>query len=228
MDYEKKYKEILEVVKQLRDSNPSDEGIQNWVSDNFPELEEIANERIRKALLKMVRNTPDVECEIIYSVSKEEAIAWLEKQGGQNPKEQVEPKFKAGDWIVNDGNPNCINSLMQIIGIRGTEYLCLFQNSQMGYSFQHIDETFHLWTIEDAKSGDVLASKDGDDILIFRDVENSVSFSSYYNIARRGNYFWLKSNFIPATKEQRDLLFQNIKEAGYEWDGEHKVLNKTN
>lgn len=30
----------------------------------------------------------------------------------------------------------------------------------------------------------------------------------------------------PATKEQRDLLFSKMKEAGYEWDADKKELNK--
>lgn len=30
----------------------------------------------------------------------------------------------------------------------------------------------------------------------------------------------------PATKEQRDLLFQKMKEAGYEWDADKKELKK--
>ncbi len=33
-------------------------------------------------------------------------------------------------------------------------------------------------------------------------------------------------NIHPATKEQRDLLFQKMEEAGYEWDGEKKELKK--
>lgn len=32
--------------------------------------------------------------------------------------------------------------------------------------------------------------------------------------------------FTPATKEQRDLLFQKMKEGGYEWDAEKKELKK--
>jgi hypothetical protein len=33
-----------------------------------------------------------------------------------------------------------------------------------------------------------------------------------------------KTAFYPATKEQRDLLFQKMKEAGYEWDSNKKEL----
>ena len=34
------------------------------------------------------------------------------------------------------------------------------------------------------------------------------------------------SDAIPVTKEQRDLLFQKMNEAGYEWDAENKELKK--
>ena len=39
------------------------------------------------------------------------------------------------------------------------------------------------------------------------------------------NHYWGK-NSCPATKEQRDLLFQKMKEAAYEWDAEKKKLKK--
>jgi hypothetical protein len=35
-----------------------------------------------------------------------------------------------------------------------------------------------------------------------------------------------KTAFYPATKEQRDLLFSKMKEAGYEWDAEKRELKK--
>ena len=38
MDYEKKYRDLVEAVKELQEANPSDEGIQKWVEDNVPEL----------------------------------------------------------------------------------------------------------------------------------------------------------------------------------------------
>ena len=51
------------------------------LSDIFPELEELEDERIRKALIdyltKMWGNSQDDVC----GVHVEDAIAWLEKQG---------------------------------------------------------------------------------------------------------------------------------------------------
>ena len=45
MDYEKRYKDLVEAVKMLKEANPSDEGLQNWVNDNVPELKESEDEQ---------------------------------------------------------------------------------------------------------------------------------------------------------------------------------------
>ena len=44
MNYEKKYNELVNAIKILKETNPSDEGIHNWVNDNVPELAESENE----------------------------------------------------------------------------------------------------------------------------------------------------------------------------------------
>ena len=36
----------------------------------------------------------------------------------------------------------------------------------------------------------------------------------------------INGNIHPATKEQRDLLFKKMKEAGYQWDSDNKELHK--
>ena len=53
----------------------------------IPELKESEDERIRKALVEMVHDTTGDELWVNYNVHKEDAIAWLEKQCGQKPKE---------------------------------------------------------------------------------------------------------------------------------------------
>ena len=90
-----------------------------------------------------------------------------------------------------------------------------------------------LWTIEDAKDGDVLVASDSS-ILLFKCVvdaackhyialttDNAVKFNEGLE------HYWETSSAVhPATKEQRDLLFQKMKEAGYDWDAEKKELKK--
>ena len=54
MDYKEKYNRLLDAIKELQKANPSDEGIQNWINDNVPELAESEDERIRKEILEFV------------------------------------------------------------------------------------------------------------------------------------------------------------------------------
>lgn len=79
MDYEEKYNKLLDAIKELQKANPSDEGIQNWINDNVPELKLSEDEKIRKAIIEIVHDTP--YCEEDYNVREEDILAWLEKQG---------------------------------------------------------------------------------------------------------------------------------------------------
>lgn len=71
MDYKKKYEKLVDAVKVLRYNNPSDEGIQNWVNDNVPELKENEDERIKKEIIEYIKT----------GTYHKKWIAWLEKQG---------------------------------------------------------------------------------------------------------------------------------------------------
>ena len=73
MNYEKRCNELIDAIKEMMEANPHDEGLQNWVHDNVPELTESEDERIRKEF-----------CEDIWTfIPNEKAhkyIVWLEKQ----------------------------------------------------------------------------------------------------------------------------------------------------
>lgn len=141
--------------------------------------------------------------------------------------DNVKPKFKVGDWIVfTNGNVEHITSV-------GTH----------GYTFDDgdyllhddCDKNAHLWTINDAKDGDVLVNKYG---AIFINASSSngggmldcycyLSVKNKFCIEKHKTGSWLyKDEIKPATKEQHDLLFQKMKEAGYEWDANKKELKK--
>lgn len=96
---------------------------------------------------------------------------------------------------------------------------------------------YRLWTIADAKDGDVLIDKsNGKECpFIFKetkpsniktDVLNPLSVLGYCGIGgagfTKGSGWGDTANCIyyPATKEQRDTLFAKMKEAGYEWNTE--------
>lgn len=91
------------------------------------------------------------------------------------------------------------------------------------------------WELSDANDGDILAFNN-DTIVVFKDLYNSDSFHSYCHIedgifgfSEDDSPDWLNSEgFRPATKKQCDILFQKIKEAGYEWDINKKELRNIN
>lgn len=93
MDYKEKYNKLVEAIKVLQEANPSDEGVQNWVEDNVPELAESEDERIRKAII----------CYIGYGqhcgVSNIDMIAWFEKQSEKtNPYSGVSFEYNGHIW----------------------------------------------------------------------------------------------------------------------------------
>lgn len=78
MDYEKAYKEALERAREL-----SIDGYLDAIAidELFPELEESEDERVRKGLVKAVSGTLEGNKLFGTDVTREEALAWLEKQG---------------------------------------------------------------------------------------------------------------------------------------------------
>lgn len=136
--------------------------------------------------------------------------------------DEYEPKFKVGDWITNG------EYTWKVTDIKPLDYILQSPNGNtVDDTISHVNEYFHLWTIQDAKNGDVLYFSD-ETIAIFKDLYSANTFHSYCNI--ENNVFdnipdwWAGKGFQPATKEQRELLFQKMKEAGYEWDAEKKGL----
>lgn len=166
----------------------------------------------------------------------------IEKQGEQKPADKIKTKFKAGDYVVD----NCgyvwriegiINQFYALEGIDGGE---------SRPTIEWVNKTFHLWTISDAKNGDILHSTGfhNDCIFIFNGLDNwkfdepsgdravatgycclSVSADNM-EFGMQGPDCVEVSTVKPATKIQRDLLFRKIKEAGYKWDAEKKELKK--
>ena len=154
-----------------------------------------------------------------------------------------EPKFKVGDWVVNKfGDSFHIDSLdkknYQVSDGKGNyNYFPISKQDEM-----------HLWAIQDAKDGDVLSLSWLEDknlcekIIIFKKYHSdgviglysTPCVEGYGNTFKNGKMIFNEKvpyysktwtcNLHPSTKEQRDFLFQKIKEAGYEWDADKKEL----
>lgn len=153
----------------------------------------------------------------------------------QNPADKVEPKFKIeeGKWYV------CISQFCNCI--EGRAYKAISDNRIMDDFGTEYDmhsnayKYFRPWTIQDAKDGDVLVAKiseePNDFIYIFNGYDKDGFWShcyldAYVNKFHEGIYHNNHNVGVPATKEQRELLFQKMKDAGYVWDVGKKELKK--
>ena len=151
----------------------------------------------------------------------------------QNPADKSEVKFKGGDWIVNSKGETA--HIIEVVSdFYGTlrYYIEWANGNKSDPTLCFVDNDFHLWTIKDAKDGDVLVASDGS-IFLFAGVDDCAC--KYYAVLTNDNNikinkevkggYWETSRAVhPATKEQRDLLFQKMKEEGYEWDSEKREL----
>ena len=212
------YKDKLKLAKEALDSGSYDKETIEYI---FPELAESEDEKIRKELIEFVKSRGGF---------KQEYIAWLEKQGEQKPTDKIEPKFKVGDWIVNK-----LGNIWHIDSFDAKNYQVTTNKGEHNYFPINIQDRMHIWTIQDAKPGDVLYHKaeNGIEYIVMNkslnEFNNIDSYFRYHSIDGFNtdipSVLSAKCDSItPATKEQRDFLFQKMKEDGYEWDAEKKKL----
>lgn len=183
----------------------------------FPELKEDDTERIKKNcihFLELQKQHHAATFEI------EECIAWLEKQG-KNSTDKTKPRFKIGDFIVSD---YCMG---KVIALTDDAYL-LDTGQGIPFSCKH---DVHIWTIQDAKDGDVLATSAG--AFIYNGNNGGGSCPGCYcGINTLGRFqtgsetHWTGKSVFPATKEQCDAFMKAMNDAGYEWNAEKKELKK--
>ena len=99
----KAYDELLNRAKELKEANPSDEGIQRWVKDAFPELIESKDEEIKKALIRLFSKASVGQT---YGIDDKDILAWIEKQD-KIDKTSYEIAEKEKQEFVGDGFIKC-------------------------------------------------------------------------------------------------------------------------
>lgn len=152
--------------------------------------------------------------------------------GKNKPKsaDKIEPRFKVGDWVVD----NCgyvwkiegrLNQFYILEGVEGGE---------SRPTIDWVDKTFHLWTIEDAKDGDVIHF--GTVTAIFKKYIGREKCICYCSFCEDGGFeipiengednVYGCYNATPTTKEQRDTFMKIMNNAGCEWNVGTKTLEK--
>lgn len=140
--------------------------------------------------------------------------------------DMLEPNFNfnVGQWIVATGKRVYLITKIDgfdvtLVDVDGNEYV--FDTSSL--------DDAHLWAIQDAKLGDVLVHNGC--TFIFMGVKNGVVQAIEEDFLDGTNPVCFgepnkDGDYHPATKEERDLLFQKIGESIYEWDDKEKELKK--
>ena len=295
MNYEQKYNEVLERAKEeLRVCGSQDCDAAKQIFRFFPELKESEDERIRVGIIALLKFGLEDGSAIApgFNETKEQALAWLEKQGEQKPNpysgtsfeynghiwgmcardngveilfdgelkaflsleksfiypiypksdlanksdieaikdnvdnnNKVEPKFHPGDWITDGYIYYKIKEILDDRYIIESKY-----DKRSAILFEY-ENRYHLWTIEDAKDGDVLVASDGS-IFLFAGIVDcgckyyvALTSDNYVVINKEVEGVWeTSSGAHPATKEQCDLLFAKMKEAGYGCDNANHIV----
>ena len=172
-----------------------------------------------------------------------DTIAWLKEQGEQEEPQVYEtedgkiitysetdgykfdePKFHKGQWIACKG----LNTAL-IIDIVDDKYEVEFFDGNKGFPYiDYVDRLFHLWTIQDARDGDVLAAHEC--YVVFKEVNglNIKCYCTYHYLGFNPSFYidtvQNKNAFLPATKEQHDAMMKAMNDAGYEWNAKTKTL----
>ena len=153
---------------------------------------------------------PNAECLLFPS---KEVRTW---EGWKAP---VKPKFKVGDWLYHNTcgvRPILVKNYSERRGYK-VEGIGIAYYLQKGM----VEKEYHLWTIADAKEGDVLLDEDTDTIGIFEKIYGTHWYSKIYcgnstcaTVYVDGGAHKMRTK--PATKEQCNLFFSKINQAGYE------------
>ena len=142
-----------------------------------------------------------------------------------NEDKEFEPKFHEGQWIVKENV-----GVYKVIEVYESWYDVVDDKDQF-YSISFDDEYMcHLWTIKDAKDGDVLTANGC--VVIFEKIDGlNIKFHCYFHYIgfEPSTYIDSLQNqtaFRPSTKIERERLFKIMKEDGYEWSSDQRKLIK--
>ena len=256
MNYEKEYEATLERAREIhKDAIDMGDSLRAKMAEFFfPELKESEEEKNIKNLIDELKcslraaKCQDDACRGGHEkriALLEWGIAWLEKQGEKlysksaleavkeepiDNTNKVEPKFKVGQWVVWQDKYYKVN-------YNGCGYELVDQNGlSTSLEYGTLDENAHIWDIiKCAKDGDVLVICSNKPFIFkgFFKPNFPNCLVAYCGIALDDHFrlcnnksFWTNLDVKPATKEQRELLFAKMEEAGYKWDAKSKQLIK--
>lgn len=156
-------------------------------------------------------------------------------------RQKTSGKFQIGDFITDN------HSVYRIENVDHEDYK--YRDINTGELFTHfmgqVELLNHLWTILDAKDGDVIyyTRHGSEEYCIVKGIavkqdQNEERVTFHFCLSMPDGYMEAFDGTIPysnitsmmaakpATKEQCEFLFSKMKEAGYEWDTSTRALKK--
>lgn len=103
MDYKKKYEQAIENFKKIKAANKDNNELVDFIEYEYPELKENMDEKIRKELIKLMKQMSNTIVENYTTIEISTFVAWLEKQGETKPYswEPTKEQLEALDYAYN-------------------------------------------------------------------------------------------------------------------------------
>lgn len=141
-------------------------------------------------------------------------------------------KFNVGDWVVNEKDSTS-HQIKDVIKYDEKKLGTEFTLTDGGWISKSEVNNYHLWTIKDAKPGDIVVIQNS--TLIYKESNSEGDHISYFAATDVvdgslliGPGTCYAKYCYPTTLDQRRYFLQKVKESGYEWDEKNmRLINST-
>ena len=142
--------------------------------------------------------------------------------------EEIESKFDEGDYIVSD-----IGNIYKITRIDDMYHtIQLSSGYEQRWTIEDVDRTFHKWSLDDIKPGDVLCCEDGRPFM-FKELYGTYPVA-YFGIDLTNHIYvgtggiWCRDIIRPATFKEYNSLFKQLRKENYEYNVDTHEITKQN
>lgn len=140
--------------------------------------------------------------------------------------DEIESKFNEGDYIVSD--IGYIYEITKIDDMYHTKQLS--SGYEQRWTIEDVDRSFHKWSLDDIKPGDVLCCEDGRPFM-FKKLYGTYPVA-YFGIDSTNHIYvgtgniWSREIIRPATFREYNRLFKQLKEENYEYNVDTHEITK--